>query len=257
MASAAIIVVGGAARRLGGIAKPWISVRGRPIVDWVVDAARGHVDEVVLVGTPPEQWSRPDVRWTCEEPTGAGPVAAVSAGITGIGDDIEEILLLTGDAPFIEQPLRLLFSAAITADGVAIHSGGRVQFLCARVKRNALQTALTTASTSMRSVFASLRITEIEAEVVDADTWEDIARLRQEQQMDEWLEAVAEKLGIAPAVDIDAVLDLTRDVAHSRERKYAPLTSYLLGYAAASKQLHPAQIAALAAELGAMAKDHA
>jgi len=109
----------------------------------------------------------------------------------------------------------------------------------------------------MRSVFASLRITEIEAEVVDADTWEDIARLRQEQQMDEWLEAVAEKLGIAPAVDIDAVLDLTRDVAHSLERKYAPLTSYLLGYAAASKQLHPAQIAALAAELGAMAKDHA
>lgn len=75
--------------------------------------------------------------------------------------------------------------------------------------------------------------------------------------MDEWLEAVAKKLGIDLEIDVDAVLDLTRDVAHNLERKYAPLTSYLLGYAVASKQLSPTQIAALAAEIGAMAKDRA
>lgn len=72
--------------------------------------------------------------------------------------------------------------------------------------------------------------------------------------MDDWLQAVAEKLGIDATIDIDAVLDLTRDVAHNQERKNAPLTAYLLGYAVAMKQMQPSDIAAAAAEIGAMAK---
>jgi len=52
---------------------------------------------------------------------------------------------------------------------------------------------------------------------------------------DDWLTAAAADLGIDPAVvDVDAVLDLARDVAHHVERKAAPLTAYLVGYAAAS-----------------------
>lgn len=52
---------------------------------------------------------------------------------------------------------------------------------------------------------------------------------------DAWLTMVAADLGVDPGVlDVEAVLDLARDVAHNVERKAAPLTAYLVGYAAAS-----------------------
>jgi hypothetical protein len=50
--------------------------------------------------------------------------------------------------------------------------------------------------------------------------------------MDEWTAQVCAALGLDPAlVDQDAVLDLTRDVAHGVARPAAPLTAYLLGLA--------------------------
>lgn len=49
-----------------------------------------------------------------------------------------------------------------------------------------------------------------------------------------WLEHVATDLQIDPAVPVDALLDAARVVAHSVERKATPLTTYLIGYAAAS-----------------------
>ncbi|RCG29715.1 hypothetical protein DQ384_19245 [Sphaerisporangium album] len=48
----------------------------------------------------------------------------------------------------------------------------------------------------------------------------------------EWTALVCKELGVDPEkVDRDAVLDLTRDVAHGVARPAAPLTAYLLGLA--------------------------
>ncbi|MBV9098400.1 MAG: molybdopterin-guanine dinucleotide biosynthesis protein MobA [Frankiaceae bacterium] len=50
--------------------------------------------------------------------------------------------------------------------------------------------------------------------------------------LDEWTGQVCAALGIEPGMlDRDAVLDLTRDVAHGVARPAAPLTAYLLGVA--------------------------
>jgi hypothetical protein len=49
--------------------------------------------------------------------------------------------------------------------------------------------------------------------------------------LDEWVAQVSEELGIG-TVDIRAVLDLARDVAHSVARPAAPLTCLLVGLAA-------------------------
>ena len=52
---------------------------------------------------------------------------------------------------------------------------------------------------------------------------------------DDWLTVAAADLGVDPQVlDAEAVLDLARDVAHNVERKAAPLTAFLVGYAAAT-----------------------
>lgn len=257
MSRAAIIVVGGRAQRLGGVNKPWLSIQGRPIIDHILESTLPHVQQCVLVGDAPDGWSNTHVRLTREEPAGAGPVAAIRAGMKLLLPDIDEVLLLAGDAPFIGEALAALFAAELVDGAVAVESAGRTQYLCTRVRRRDLESALITAETSMQSVFKGLRVHTVSAALVDADTWEDVVALRQELQMNDWLTDVTKKLAIDASLDIDAVLELARDVAHHTERKNAPLTSYLLGYAAAAQNLTQAQVAALAAEIGQMAKDRA
>ncbi|MEK6647922.1 MAG: DUF6457 domain-containing protein [Actinomycetota bacterium] len=53
--------------------------------------------------------------------------------------------------------------------------------------------------------------------------------------MKQWIDAVRTELGISVdvGIDTDAILDVARDAAHTIERPAAPVTTYLLGYAAA------------------------
>jgi len=108
-------------------------------------------------------------------------------------------------------------------------------------------------------------VTVADDALLDADTWDDLTRLRQlaeEEFMAEhaalaaWVDVAAAELGLAPdQVDIDAVLGLARDAAHHVERPAAPLTTYLLGYAAARGDLDRAATAELAARLGGVAQE--
>ena len=63
------------------------------------------------------------------------------------------------------------------------------------------------------------------------DTMEDDEETR--RILTEWVTALAHELGVAEApVDIDAILGLAGTAAHAVLRPAAPLTTYLLGYAA-------------------------
>lgn len=57
--------------------------------------------------------------------------------------------------------------------------------------------------------------------------------------LDEWMTAVCTELGIEPP-EVRMVLDFARDVAHGVDRPAAPLTSLLVGLAAASSAELPA-----------------
>src|SRR5690554_5563586 len=49
-----------------------------------------------------------------------------------------------------------------------------------------------------------------------------------------WVDQLAAALGVDPGlVDIRGLLDLARDAAHNVDRPAAPLTTFLVGYAAA------------------------
>ena len=51
--------------------------------------------------------------------------------------------------------------------------------------------------------------------------------------LQDWTDAVCVELGIEPDYDLDAILETARDVAHGVERRAAPVTAFLVGYAAA------------------------
>jgi len=53
---------------------------------------------------------------------------------------------------------------------------------------------------------------------------------------DPWLAEVARAVGVDPdLVDTNALLGLARDVAHTVERKAAPLSTFVVGYAAGAR----------------------
>lgn len=61
--------------------------------------------------------------------------------------------------------------------------------------------------------------------------------------LDDWIAAVVADLGLTEGVDVKAVLDLARDVAHGVERPAAPVTTWLAGMAVATGA-DPAEVGA-------------
>lgn len=118
-------------------------------------------------------------------------------------------------------------------------------------RRPAAGTGLT--GLPLRRLIAGLRLTRVPDPVAsfDCDTWDDIAtaraRIREHGHvLDEWISAVKDELGIDLDVDTGVLLDLARDAAHNVARPAAPLTTFLIGYAAAQAGGGPEKVAELA-----------
>lgn len=67
------------------------------------------------------------------------------------------------------------------------------------------------------------------------------------QRMDAWVAAIAAELQVPVPQDITSILDVAKDAAHSVARPAAPVTTYLLGFAAAHGA-DPAEVARVIAE---------
>ncbi|MEV6563391.1 DUF6457 domain-containing protein [Streptomyces kronopolitis] len=278
----ALVLAGGAARRLGGADKPALSVGGRPLLDRVL-AACPDAARTVVVG-PGRPTVRPVVR-ALEDPPGGGPLAALEAGLRHTTAPV--VLLLSADLPFLtaETVHRLLATATATAtatgptsadgpvpagDGTPYNStphdgtprdgtphdgamlrdaSGRDQPLVAAYRAGPLRRELarlraghgTLAGLPLRALWTELLLARVQdapsTASFDCDTWEDLsaarARIREHGTvLDEWITAVKAELGIELDVDAAALLDLARDAAHGVARPAAPLTTFLIGYAA-------------------------
>ncbi|SDJ10168.1 hypothetical protein SAMN05444157_1741 [Frankineae bacterium MT45] len=68
---------------------------------------------------------------------------------------------------------------------------------------------------------------------------------------EDWLSRVATELGVEPLDRTDDLLDLTREIAHALERRFGPLTLFLLGQAVALGGDRDALVARLQAMLPA------
>lgn len=71
--------------------------------------------------------------------------------------------------------------------------------------------------------------------------------------LDEWISAVKDELGIDLDVDTGILLDLARDAAHGVARPAAPLTTFLVGYAAAQGKGGPEAVAEASRKAAALA----
>ncbi|ANP48234.1 molybdopterin-guanine dinucleotide biosynthesis protein A [Streptomyces griseochromogenes] len=263
----AVVLAGGAARRLGGADKPGLRVGGRALLDRVLAACAGARTTVVVADV--RSTARP-VRWAREEPPGAGPVAALEAGLRLT--TAEHTVVLSADLPFLRAATleRLLTTLRDTgADGALLTDpGGRDQPLVAAYRTAALRRALAALGAApdgltglpLRRLTGALELTRVPDPLAsfDCDTWDDIAdaraRIREHGHvLDEWISAVKAELGIDLDVDTGVLLDLARDAAHGVARPAAPLTTFLVGYAAAQGGGGPEAVAEAARRAAALA----
>lgn len=154
-------------------------------------------------------------------------------------------------------------------DGVLlVDPEGRDQPLVAAYRADALRRELgvlaaahgSLAGLPLRRLVAALDLTRIADPVAsfDCDTWDDIAaaraRIREHGHvLDEWISAVKDELGIDLDVDTGVLLDLARDAAHGVARPAAPLTTFLVGYAAARAGGGPEAVAEASRKAAALA----
>jgi molybdopterin-guanine dinucleotide biosynthesis protein A len=183
----AIVLAGGLARRLEGADKPALEFGGVTLLDRVIEACAEAAD-VVCVG--PIRPTRRTVRWTREDPPGAGPVAALAAGLE-LTLETPLVLVLAADLPFLTAKLiHSLWTGAADHDGaVLVDREGRDQWLAACYRREALTGAIDrlaaerggTAGLSLRRLLAGFelaRVPDPDGQSFDCDTWEDVGHVR-------------------------------------------------------------------------------
>ncbi|MFI5549246.1 NTP transferase domain-containing protein [Streptomyces sp. NPDC051738] len=243
----AVVLAGGAARRLGGADKPGVRVGARALLDRVLAACADARTTVVVAD--PRPTARP-VTWAREDPPGGGPLAALDAGLRHT--TAQRVVALSADLPFLDEgTVRRLLAALGTggADGALLtDADGRDQPLVAAYRASALRRELASLADAdgrvtglpLRRLTGALDLTRVQDPVAsfDCDTWDDIAtaraRIREHGHvLDEWISAVKDELGLDLDVDTKLLLDLARDAAHGVARPAAPLTTFLVGYAAA------------------------
>ncbi|MER6995434.1 NTP transferase domain-containing protein [Streptomyces sp. NPDC000410] len=266
----AIVLAGGAAKRLGGADKPGVSVGGRTLLDRVLAACRG-AGRTVVVGD--RRGTAHPVFWARETPAGGGPLAALDAGVRQV--EAETVLVLSADLPFLGEATVRQLLAALDAGGreaaLLTDADGRDQPLVAAYRTEPLRRELALLATEygalaglpLRLLTQELQLDQVPAGALDAfdcDTWEDVAaaraRIREHGNvLDEWITAVKDELGIELDVDTTVLLDLARDAAHGVARPAAPLTTFLVGYAAAKAGGDSAQAVAEAARKAAALAD--
>ena len=257
-----VVLTGGSSTRMGRD-KASLEVAGMTLLQRTLVGIPRFVPIVVVGPTVPVART---VDFCREEPVGGGPVAGIDAGLALVHTPV--VVVLAADLPFVGAlPTRLAAALDVESEDVeaviALDGEARLQQLCAAYRTTALRRAIAAggapSGASMRSVVERLTVITVDAgagdAVRDVDTPADLAAVRATLEesrhdddrraadgdstvnhdrgghMDEWIEALARVLDLPADVDVPAVLDVAKDVAHNVERKAAPVSTFLLGVA--------------------------
>lgn len=198
----AVVLAGGTGRRLGGVSKADLRVRGERQLDRVLGALSSagpvrSVHPVVVVG-PVEV--PPGVIRTQEDPPRSGPAAGLAAGLAALrasrppgGPEVETVLVIACDLAEPAAGVARLLSQPVGGDGTCLADpDGRPQWLLGHYRRGALERALTDlgdpTGAPLHRVLGGLDLVVLpatEAETADLDTPDDLRRWTQDDDRSE------------------------------------------------------------------------
>ena len=175
-----MVLAGAGSRRLDGVDKATVEVRGRTLLDRVLAATSG-AQRVIVVG--PRRDTAREVVWTYEDPPGGGPVAAIAAGLR----EVRELwcLVLACDLPKVRGAVPVLLTSAVDADVAVLSTAGRRNYLAAVWRTDALREAIdgldSVVDVAVRALFDGRSVVDVcdrDEWGVDLDTWEAIEKAR-------------------------------------------------------------------------------
>jgi molybdopterin-guanine dinucleotide biosynthesis protein A len=120
----AVILAGGAARRLGGATKPLLVVDGARILDRQLAVVRPRVREVIVSAQADASWARDaGLRCVVDPVPDGGPLAGIAAGLAAAATPW--ILAVAGDMPWIAGGVvDAILDGAVRVDAVVPRIGG-------------------------------------------------------------------------------------------------------------------------------------
>ncbi len=174
----AIVLCGGAARRLGGADKPGLVVGGRSLLDGVLAAVSGAGQ---VIGVGPSRPTARSVRWCREDPPGGGPVAALAAALPLV--EARLVALLAVDLPFLTADVVDQLVAAVVDDGaLLLDDAGREQWLVGCWRTEVLREAVGVRTggrlAEVLSPLSVVRLTLPGTPWQDCDTEDDLEKAR-------------------------------------------------------------------------------
>jgi molybdopterin-guanine dinucleotide biosynthesis protein A len=136
MRIAGAIIAGGPAKRLGGVAKPFLTVGGRAIAARQLELLRAAgLARVFVVANDPAPWTALGVDVVPDLVGGVGPLGGIHAALNAAGD-CDAVICLAGDLPFVAPALlTALRDRAPAAEVVAPKTARGIEPLCARYAR--------------------------------------------------------------------------------------------------------------------------
>jgi molybdopterin-guanine dinucleotide biosynthesis protein A len=185
---AAVVLAGGAARRMGGVNKAALRVGGVAMLSRVLESVR-TADPIVVVGPASLASLLPTgVGLTHEEPPGGGPVAAAQAGFSVTATALH-VALLAADLPFVTAGVVSTLHDRIhtsNVDGaVLVDDANRPQWLCGVWVRDRLAPRLA-AATPGASVRDTVDGLNVELVAVDGRAWFDCDTEDDLRRAEEW-----------------------------------------------------------------------
>ena len=162
-----VILAGGRGRRMGGVDKGLLELRGRPLVAWVAERLAPQVDELLIsANRNGERYATLGKRVVGDRIPGfAGPLAGLHAALEAAAHPL--VVTVPCDSPFLPADLvsRLLSGLTATGADVAVaRSGGRahpVFCLCWRDLLPQLAAYLASGERRMAGWQATLKVAEI------------------------------------------------------------------------------------------------
>lgn len=166
-ALAAVVLAGGEGRRMGGADKGLVEFRGRPLVEWVLDAVAPQVDEVVISANRNlDRYAAYGHRVVTDTlPGHAGPLAGVLAALAVV--DTTWLLVTPCDTPFLPPDLAVRLLGAARYENVPMAIAGddqRIHHTCFLVRtdvRDDLAACLARGERAVRAWQAGLATTVV------------------------------------------------------------------------------------------------
>ena len=177
-----IVLAGGLGRRMGGVDKGLQPLRGRPMVEWVLERLRPQVAEIVInANQNPEIYGKYGHRVVPDQIAGfAGPLAGLHAGLKAAANPL--VVTVPCDSPFLPADLVSRLNSSLKNHDLAVAKTGAqphpVFALMKRQVRESLEAFLASGGRKIDAWYAALKVVEVSFDD-EADAFRNINTLEE------------------------------------------------------------------------------